>query len=95
MGFSLNNQTSQMNGNSPSEGVRPFQPNSPSEPVVQSSLIGSSNNRPSGKGGSSFTYSPTSGQRQMGSPNPYPNTVGQWDNASIQPVQRSGKGKGF
>jgi hypothetical protein len=33
----------------------------------------------------------------MGQPNMYPNTVGQWDNASIQPQQsrnRGGKGKG-
>lgn len=53
---------------------------------------------PQGKGpsGQRFTYSPTSGQPSMGSPNRYTNTVGQWDNASVmpQPVQRSGKGKG-
>lgn len=52
---------------------------------------------PQGKGasGQKFTYSPTSGQPQMGSPNQYANTIGQWDNASIQrPVQRIGKGKG-
>jgi hypothetical protein len=33
----------------------------------------------------------------MGQPNMYPNTVGQWDNASIQPQQprnSGGKGKG-
>lgn len=55
----------------------------------------SSNGMPSGKGGRSFTYSPTSGQQSMGSPNPYPNTIGQWDNASIQPFRQSnGKGKG-
>ena len=40
-------------------------------------------------------YSPTSNQPTMGQPNPYPNTVGQWDNASIQPQTRQmGKGKG-
>jgi len=36
-------------------------------------------------------------QPRMGQPNPYSNTVGQWDNASIQPQQRpmrGGKGKG-
>jgi hypothetical protein len=52
---------------------------------------------PTGKGasGQRFTYSPTSGQPQAGSPNQYTNTVGQWDNAQIsQPTQRSGKGKG-
>jgi hypothetical protein len=48
-----------------------------------------------GASGQAFTYSPTSGQPQMGSPNQYANTIGQWDNASIQqPVQRIGKGKG-
>jgi hypothetical protein len=49
-----------------------------------------------GKGARS-TNSATSGQPQMGQPNMYPNTVGQWDNASIQPQQsqnRGGKGKG-
>ena len=54
--------------------------------------------QPQGKGasGQQFTYSPTSGQPQMGRPNQYTNTVGGWDNATIQqPVQqRSGKGKG-
>ena len=46
--------------------------------------------------GQAYTYSPTSGQPTMGSPNQYTNTVGQWDNASImpQPTRRSGKGKG-
>jgi hypothetical protein len=46
--------------------------------------------------GQRYTYSPTSGQPTMGSPNPYTNTVGQWDNVSIQQPnqQRSGKGKG-
>jgi len=54
--------------------------------------------QPQGKGasGQKYTYSPTSGQPQMGQPNQYTNTVGQWDNASImpQPTRRSGKGKG-
>ena len=49
----------------------------------------------SGKGGRRVMYSPTSNQPTMGQPNPYPNTVGQWDNASIQPQTRQmGKGKG-
>lgn len=49
-----------------------------------------------GASGQRFTYSPTSGQPAMGSPNRYTNTVGQWDNATIQqPATRSGgKGKG-
>jgi hypothetical protein len=50
-----------------------------------------------GKGGST-TNSATSGQPAFGQPNMYPNTVGQWDNASIQPRQSrngGGKGKGY
>jgi hypothetical protein len=49
-----------------------------------------------GKGGS-VTFPGQGGQPRMGQPNMYPNTVGQWDNASIQPQQsrnRGGKGKG-
>lgn len=50
--------------------------------------------RPMGKGGAQ-TNSATSGQPQMGAPNQYSNTVGQWDNTQIQPVQQThGKGKG-
>jgi hypothetical protein len=61
--------------------------------------------QPQGKGGR-VTTPVTSGQPQMGQPsvgagmpqpNMYTNTVGQWDNASIQPQQsrnRGGKGKG-
>lgn len=47
--------------------------------------------------GSRVTYPSQSGQPKMGQPNNYPNTVGQWDNASIQPQQpqfSGGKGKG-
>lgn len=46
-----------------------------------------------GKGGST-TYSRTSGQPAFGQPNRYPNTVGQWDNASIQRQSPTGGGKG-
>lgn len=49
-----------------------------------------------GKGGS-VTLPGQGGQPKLGQPNMYPNTVGQWDNASIQPQQsrnRGGKGKG-
>ena len=49
-----------------------------------------------GKGGS-VTFPSQGGQPRMGQPNMYSNTVGQWDNASIQPQQsrnRGGKGKG-
>ena len=51
--------------------------------------------QPQGKGGRRVIYSPLSDQPTMGQPNPYPNTIGQWDNASIQPQTRQmGKGKG-
>jgi hypothetical protein len=50
--------------------------------------------QPMGKGGAQ-TNSATSGQPRMGQENQYSNTVGQWDNSQIQPVQRQGgKGKG-
>ena len=50
----------------------------------------------SGKGGRRVMYSPLSNQPTMGQPNPYPNTIGQWDNASIKPQPRQGgKGKGI
>ena len=48
--------------------------------------------QPQGKGAS--TNSATSGQPRMGMPNNYANTVGGWDNASIQPQRFGGKGKG-
>lgn len=51
------------------------------------------NPMPQGKGSS--TNSATSGQPRMGQPNNYANTVGGWDNASIQPQRTSGKGKGY
>jgi hypothetical protein len=48
-----------------------------------------------GKGGR-VTTPGQGGQPRMGVPNNYSNTVGQWDNASIQPRQtQSGKGKGY
>ena len=54
----------------------------------------SGNPVPQGKGGTS-TNSATSGQPRMGQPNNYANTVGGWDNASIQPQRSGGKGKGI
>ena len=46
----------------------------------------------------SSTNSATSGQPMFGQPNNYPNTIGQWDNASIQRTNQrpmgGGKGKG-
>jgi hypothetical protein len=50
--------------------------------------------QPMGKGGR-VTYPGQGGQPQMGQPNNYSNTVGGWDNASIQPQAKSGKGKGY
>jgi hypothetical protein len=50
--------------------------------------------QPMGKGGVQ-SNSATSGQPRIGQQNQYSNTVGQWDNSQIQPVQRQGgKGKG-
>jgi hypothetical protein len=54
---------------------------------------GAPNFQPQGKGSS--TNSATSGQPRMGQPNNYANTVGGWDNASIQPQRSGGKGKGY
>lgn len=49
-----------------------------------------------GASGNKVMYSPLSDQPTMGQPNPYPNTIGQWDNANIQPQPRQvGKGKGI
>jgi len=49
--------------------------------------------------GGNMTLSSTSGQPQMGQPNPYSNTTGSWDNSSVQrttamPQMSGGKGKG-
>ncbi len=49
--------------------------------------------QPMAKGGN-YQSNATSGQPRMGRRNMYPNTVGQWDNAQIQPVRQQGKGKG-
>jgi hypothetical protein len=70
--------------------IRPdaSRPQAPRNPFVQMS---------GGKGGST-TNAATSGQPTFGQPNRYPNTVGQWDNASIQRTNQQpmggGKGKG-
>jgi hypothetical protein len=56
--------------------------------------MGGQNGQPQGKGGN-VTYPGQGGQPQMGKPNTYSNTVGPWDNASIQPRTQSGKGKGY
>lgn len=64
----------------------------PPAPVTYSPESGSPNVQPLGKGSS--TNSATSGQPRIGQPNNYTNTVGGWDNASIQPQRSGGKGKG-
>jgi hypothetical protein len=70
----------------PQAGLSPT-PQNQTAPMTQSK----------GKGGST-TNAATSGQPAFGQPNRYPNTVGQWDNASIQRTNRQpmagGKGKG-
>ena len=98
MGFSAQVQSPQTSGGktgpmaSAASSVANSQPDN--TPDVGSPSFGA----PQGKGasGQRFTYSPTSGQPAMGSPNQYTNTIGRWDNASIQQPtrQQSGKGKG-
>jgi hypothetical protein len=51
--------------------------------------------QPMGKGGRNITMPSQGGQPRMGQPNAYSNTIQPWDNASIQPQARSGKGKGY
>lgn len=78
----------------PSQGNQPVNPRPTSanySPVQQQYGGGKV-----GLSGNKVMYSPLSDQPSMGQQNPYPNTVGQWDNASIQPQSRqSGKGKGI
>ena len=74
-------------------GMDDYKSNSNQSPYAppQSNL-----NQPSGKGGNQVTFPGQGGQPRAGMPNQYSNTVGQWDNASIQPMRRSGgKGKGY
>ena len=47
-----------------------------------------------GKGGN-VTMPGQGGQPRIGMPNAYSNTIQPWDNASIQPQTKSGKGKGY
>ena len=79
------------------------------QPTANADVAGPSSVSGQAQGkGSPVTYPGQGGQPRMGQPNMYPNTVGQWDNASIQPVaqwsnasvqpqqsrNRGGKGKG-
>lgn len=78
----------------------PMSPGLPSEPsnsgMSFTDAQPANNMYGSGKGGRRVMYSPLSNQPTMGQPNPYPNTIGQWDNASIKPQPRQGgKGKGY
>ena len=70
----------------------PADVNNPAAPNYNPAA-GGPNMQPQGKGSS--TNSATSGQPRMGLPNNYANTVGGWDNASIQPQRSGGKGKGY
>lgn len=90
MGFLASVQQPQTSGGKGAPPT-PFQQTPDSAPNQQPSY-----GQGKGASGQRYTYSPTSGQPAMGSPNQYTNTVGQWDNASVipRPVQRSGKGKG-
>ena len=65
---------------------------------AQLSQVQSPQTGKTGPSGNTVTIPATSAQPSMGQPNQnmYPNTVGQWDNASIQPTKPriGGKGKG-
>ena len=94
MGFAAQVQKAQTSGG---KGQSPATfSQTPDSVANQSVSLPAQQNSPQGKGasGQRYTYSPTSGQPSMGSPNQYTNTVGQWDNASVmpQPVQQRGKG---
>jgi hypothetical protein len=68
------------------------------DPTEGGGMSGIPNNQqygqPSGKGGRNVTMPSQGGQPRMGMPNAYSNTIQPWDNASIQPQKKSGKGKG-
>jgi hypothetical protein len=70
------------------------QSNPTSAPQGKSGFQPQQTEQSQGKGGN-VTYPGQGGQPQMGKPNTYSNTVGPWDNASIQPRTQSGKGKGY
>ena len=100
MGFSTQVQSNQTSGDTSGKGQsggfqQIAQPNPNPVDGGSGNMPPSSNGMPRGKGGQqSFTYSPTSGQQSMGSPNPYPNTIGMGDNRGNQPAHFGGKGKG-
>ena len=78
----------------PSQTSQPQGKGAPIQPPIQQPIQAQNtdNNQPMGKGGR-ITYPGQGGQPQIGQPNRYSNTVGQWDNASIG-TRPSGKGKG-
>ena len=82
-------QTSQSGGKGQQSPVQRSQDYSAPQDMLAPTIMPQ---QTSGKGGR-ITYPGQSGQPQMGQPNRYSNTVGQWDNATIG-TQPSGKGKG-
>ena len=92
MGYSAQVQQAQTSGGKGQAPVPTQSSLPPAQPSIQTNW-GASAPQPMGKGGVQ-TNSATSGQPRMGQQNQYSNTVGQWDNTQIQPVQRNGKGKG-
>jgi hypothetical protein len=54
--------------------------------------MGAPTGQPQSSGKGNVTTPATSAQPSMGQPNQYPNTIGGWDNASIQPQTSQGKG---
>lgn len=87
-------------GGSPATQMQSQMTSQPSVgPQSQSAPQSQPTTQSKGKGGSgqqTFANPPTTGQPSFGQPNRYSNTVGQWDNASIQrrPSTGGGKGKG-
>lgn len=64
-------------------------------PSMNAPAVMPSRQQPMGKGGRNVTMPSQGGQPRMGMPNAYSNTIQPWDNASIQPQNKSGKGKGY
>jgi hypothetical protein len=84
----MGSPVSQVSSSTQPQGKGFASPTQPSNPTADVAV-------PQGKGGN-VTTPGQGGQPRMGVPNNYSNTVGQWDNASIQPRQtQSGKGKGY
>ena len=76
----------------PAQQTQPIDDASITAPAV---MPRNQSQQPMGKGGRNITMPSQGGQPRMGMPNAYSNTIQPWDNASIQPQARSGKGKGY